>query len=89
MELEWDEEKRQRNRNERGIDFADVVRFEFETATTVADHRTDYGEARLVSTGFLDGRLHVLCWTERDGRMRMISLRKANDREQKAFRTAS
>lgn len=83
MELEWDEEKRRRNLRERGLDFADVVRFEFEGALTEQDIRFDYGEPRFVSTGYLDGRIHVLCWTMRAGRLRVISLRKANEREQK------
>ena len=86
MDLEWDEVKRQWTLETRGMDFADVEFFEFDTADTVADRRTDYGEVRLVSTGYLHGRLCVLCWTERDPHIvRVISLRKANDREQKKY----
>jgi len=83
MELEWDEAKRQRNIRERGIDFADAARFEMQDSFTEQDLRFDYGEPRFVSTGYLDGRLHVLCWTTRAGKVRVISLRKANAREQK------
>lgn len=82
MELEWDEEKRQRNLQERGIDFADAIRFDLGAANTKQDLRFEYGEPRFVSTGYLDGRIHVLCWTVREGRLRVISLRKANEREQ-------
>jgi uncharacterized protein len=85
MELEWDEDKRQKALRERGLDFADVVSFEFETASTVMDNRIEYGERRLVSTGYLNGRLCVLCWTMRAGTIRVISLRKANEREQKTY----
>lgn len=85
MELEWDEDKRQRCLNERGLDFADVVAFDFETAATVQDSRFDYEEPRFVSTGYLHGRLCVLCWTLRAGKLRVISLRKANDREKKKY----
>lgn len=86
MELEWDEAKRQWTLETRGLDFVDVKFFEFDTADTVADRRTDYGEVRQVSTGYLHGRLCVLCWTERDAHaIRVISLRKANDREQKKY----
>ncbi|WP_084367867.1 BrnT family toxin [Rhizobium sp. RU36D] len=88
MELEWDEEKRQRNLRERGLDFADATRFDMESSVTRIDDRNDYGERRFVSLGPLDGRLHVLCWTQRGDRLRIISLRKANDREQKAFAAA-
>ena len=83
MELEWDEAKRLRNIWERGIDFADALRFELQNSFTEQDLRFDYGEPRFVSTGYLDGRLHVLCWTTRAGKLRVISLRKANEREQK------
>jgi uncharacterized DUF497 family protein len=34
MELEWDEEKRRETLRERGLDLADVVRFEMGTAIT-------------------------------------------------------
>jgi uncharacterized DUF497 family protein len=83
MELEWDEAKRLRNIRERGIDFAEAIRFELQNSFTEQDLRFDYGEPRFVSIGYLDGRLHVLCWTTRAGRLRVISLRKANEREQK------
>ena len=46
-----------------------------------ADVRRDYGETRLVATGLLDGRLHVLCFSRIDDGIRVISLRKANRRE--------
>ena len=85
MELEWDEAKRQDALRERGLDFADVVRFQFEGQYTIQDNRTEYGEPRFVSTGYLDGRLCVLCWTFRGDNMRIISLRKANEREQKKY----
>jgi uncharacterized DUF497 family protein len=85
MELEWNEEKRQQNLRERGIDFADAVRFELGNAVTEQDRRFDYGEPRFVSIGYLDGRLHVFCWTVRSDKLRVISLRKANEREQKKY----
>jgi uncharacterized DUF497 family protein len=88
MELEWDEEKRLKALRERGIDFADAYRFDLASSVTRVDDRVDYGETRFVSYGDLDGRLHVMCWTKRGERMRIISLRKANEREQKAFAQA-
>jgi len=53
---------------------------------TVADDRRDYGEARSISIGFLDGRMVVLVWTQRGARRRVISMRKANEREQAIYR---
>lgn len=83
--MEWDEAKRQWTLQNRGLDFADVGDFEFETSITTLDGRKDYGESRYISTGYLRGRLCVLCWTARSGELRIISLRKANDREKKAY----
>ncbi|GLC93784.1 hypothetical protein Tamer19_31920 [Cupriavidus sp. TA19] len=43
--------------------------------------RRDYGEPRYIAVGYLGGRLHVLCFTETSTGIRVISLRKANQRE--------
>lgn len=85
MEIEWDEEKRLRNLRERGLDFADIARFEFATAITEQDLRRDYGEERFNSWGYLDGVFCSLCWTMRNDAFRVISLRKCNDRERKKY----
>lgn len=83
--MQWDEVKRQWTIAHRNLDFADVVRFDMATAGHRVDRRKDYGEIRFVSTGLLDGRLCVLCWTLRSGELRVISLRKANEREEKEY----
>ena len=85
MELEWDEEKRQKALIERGVDFADVDRFEPESLQTFEDLRFDYGETRFNTYGYLDGALCTYCWTQRGSRTRIISMRKANDRERKIY----
>jgi uncharacterized protein len=85
MGFEWDETKRQWTLANRQMDFADVVDFDMATATHKADRREAYGEVRFVSTGYLHGRLCVLCWTVRHGNLRIISLRKANEREKKSY----
>ncbi len=89
MELEWDEKKRLDTLQARGLDFADVVDFDFASASTVEDNRSNYNEVRRVSIGYLHGRLCVLCWTERRGRLRVISLRKANDREKQKYSSSA
>ena len=85
MDLEWDEEKRQINLRIRGLDFADVLNFDPASLVTYVDDRRDYGETRYNSTGYLEGVLCIFCWTPRNGRMRIISLRKINDRERKVY----
>ena len=65
----------------RGLSFTQVNDFDFETAFVEIDLREEYGETRFVAIGFLHQRLHVLCFTETDDGIRVISFRKANDRE--------
>lgn len=79
--LEFDARKSERNARERGLPFGRAADFEWEEAVVVTDDRRDYGERRLVATGILDGRLHVLCFLRIENGIRVISLRRANGRE--------
>ena len=54
-------------------------------ALTVEDDRHDYGEDRFLTIGLLDGAMVVLVWTPRGGADRIISLRKANERERAQY----
>lgn len=76
-----DQAKNQRNIEERGLSFDQVVDFKFESALVQVDARFDYSETRYVALGFLHGRLHVLCFAETPDGIRVISFRKANSRE--------
>jgi uncharacterized protein len=55
--------------------------FDFETALVLRDHRKNYGEERYRAYDTIKGRLHALVFTHREGRIRVISLRKSNARE--------
>jgi len=79
--IEFDQSKNERNVRERGLPFARAADFDWADAVVTADVRREYGERRLVATGFLDGRLHVLCFRRIPQGIRVISLRKANKRE--------
>lgn len=81
MRIDFDPAKSERNRKERGLPFNRAADFDFAHALLAADERKDYGEVRYVALGLLDGRLHVLCFTETQEGIRVISLRKANARE--------
>ncbi len=52
---------------------------------TVEDDRRDYGEIRFITIGFLDDAMVVLVWTPRDNASRIISMRKANERERRLY----
>ncbi len=49
------------------------------------DDRKDYGERRRVAYGRIEGRLFVCVFTDREDVRRIISLRKANSRERRAY----
>ena len=51
----------------------------------LVDDRFDYGEERYITIGMLRGRMVVLVWTPRGAARHIISMRKANDREQTRF----
>ncbi|MGC9292895.1 MAG: BrnT family toxin [Acidobacteriaceae bacterium] len=79
MEITFDPEKNERNIRDRGLSFALAAEFDFEGAVTHVEQRR--GENRLVSVGYLGNRLHVLCYLETASGVRVISFRKANQRE--------
>ncbi|GGG97286.1 BrnT family toxin [Silvibacterium dinghuense] len=83
MQIEFDLRKHERNLRERGLGFEQAAEFDFESATTVEVFR--HGEQRFVSIGYLGERLHVLCFRETADGIRIISFRKANDREARKY----
>ena len=85
MEIEFDTNKNAANIRLRGLSFERVVDFDFENAVYRQDSRRDYGDIRIRTLGFLDGRLHALVFTETAKGVRVISFRKANKREVKTY----
>ncbi len=85
MDITFDPAKNERNIRERGSSFERAADFDFETAVRFEDSRRDYGETRFVAVGYLDERLHVLCFTVTDAGIRVISFRRANAREARQY----
>jgi uncharacterized DUF497 family protein len=85
MEIEFDPEKNRRNIQERGIDFEQAQAFDWDTALVWPDTRQDYGEDRFIALGQIGERLHSLVFTVRSDAVRVISLRKANRREDRLY----
>jgi uncharacterized DUF497 family protein len=82
-----DANKSDRNRLIRGIDFASVVDFEWDSALISQDLRQDYAEHRFQALGFIGEHLHMLVFTPRESVIHVISLRRANQRERKRHAT--
>jgi uncharacterized protein len=85
MKIEFDSTKSEINIKRRGLPFDKVVEFDWDTAVYSVDDRIEYGETRYIALGFLDVRLHVLCFTPIEDGIRIISFRKANRREVKRY----
>jgi uncharacterized protein len=86
MEIGFDPGKRDRTLIERGLDFAEAAEVFAGQVFERIDDRFDYGESRFITIGLLRGRMVVLVWTPRGAVRHIISMRKANDREQARFR---
>lgn len=85
MEISYDPAKHQKNIMERGFGFDHAAEVFTGPVLEFPDERQDYGETRIVTVGFLQGRMMIVVWTLRGSTRHIISMRKANDREQRKF----
>ena len=84
MEFEWDDEKRLSNLDKHG--------FDFERATELFDGRpiiqvlsTHQLELRYKTTGKMDDVFITAIWTPRGNVIRLISVRRAHDDEERTY----
>ena len=89
LTVESDPPKREETLRDRGLDFDNVQRFEWETADyTNRIHIDPAGmrppELRHRAIGYFNGRLHNIVYTERGENLRMISMRVAS-RDEREF----
>lgn len=85
MKIGFDPGKSKKNSLERGLPFELAADLEWGRAVTFEDARRDYGEIRMIALAPLKGRLHVVCYSQRDKVRWIISFRKANAREVKVY----
>ena len=82
MNFEWDDAKSEACFQQRGFDFAYAAHAFLDPDRMVrADTRHSYGEDRFQLMGRIEGRLYMVVYTPRADSMRIISARKANQRE--------
>ena len=79
MPIEFDAEKNPADIAEHGISLARAA--DFQILAFIEDERSDYGEARFRAWGLIDGKAHCLAFTDRQGSLRAISLRRAQRKE--------
>lgn len=87
MEFEWDEAKHTKNLHERGIGFDDGARIFDGPVLIWQDTRRKYGENRFRAVGESEGDILHVVFTWRGARMRIISVRQANRKESKTWRS--
>ncbi|SHI07261.1 BrnT family toxin [Marivita hallyeonensis] len=85
MKISYDPAKRAITLDMRGLDMADAEAVFEGACITFEDDRRDYGETRHITVGYLRNRMVIVAWTERDETRRIISMRKANGREQRTY----
>jgi uncharacterized DUF497 family protein len=85
MPITYDPAKRDLTLKQRGLDFADASPVIDGAVWEFVDDRQDYGETRITTIGLLDARMVVIVWTQRGEDRHIISMRKANDREQRRY----
>jgi uncharacterized protein len=85
MGYEWDPDKAKQNIRKHEIAFADAVSVFFDdSAITVEDNNLD--EVRFATLGMdAFGRVLVVVYTWREDNIRMISARKATERERMEY----
>ena len=85
MEFTWSETRRAANIRAHGLDFLDAESG-FESVTfTFEDDRFSYGEQRFVTLGLLAGIPVSVVHTENEHEIRIISFRKATNRESQIY----
>ena len=85
MAIVFDPAKRAQTLADRGLDFADAGEVFVNLLMENPDDRFDYGEPRFITVGLLGTRMIVVVWTPRGEDRHVISMRKANAREQRRY----
>ena len=86
MRFEWDAKKAAQNVVKHGVPFDYAARVFLDPyRLDSADTRRDYHEERRLTLGAIDGRLFAVAYAPRGTVIRLISARKANERERRSY----
>lgn len=86
MDFEWDETKAESNFRKHGIDFEEAALVFFDPyRIETLDERPDHEEDRFRTVCMAAGRLLFVVYTEREGRLRIISARRATRNEKRTY----
>lgn len=87
MEYEWDERKRAQILKERALDFVSAPRF-FDGRPAIHRPSPRNDEERWKSTAEIEGAFFTVIWTWRGEAIRIITMRRAHEKEIRAYREA-
>ena len=87
MEITYDPSKDLLNMAKHDVSLREAKNLDWETFIKEIDARQDYGEHRFIGYGLIGTRLYCVVFTDRVNQRRIISLRKANDREKIYYET--
>jgi uncharacterized DUF497 family protein len=86
-EFEWDQTKRQSNRQKHDLDLVrGMLLFDGRSVISLPSPRG--AEERFITIGKIEGRLYTLVWTWRAASIRLISFRRARHAEERAYRNS-
>lgn len=88
MLIEYDEAKSAVNHEKHGMPLSHALFIEWETLWSLPDVRREYGEERFIGYAYIGPRLFCVVFTDRDDVRRIISLRRANRREETRYAEA-
>lgn len=84
--FEWDEKKNQLNIEKHKLQFESAKELFNNRIDVILDDRIDYKEKRYIGFGELESMLMIVVFTKlSSNKIRIISFRKANKREQKEY----
>lgn len=85
MSITYDVAKNEVNTVKHGVSLALATELEWDTLLSMPDTRRQYGEVRHIGYVLHGTRLYCVVFTDRGDDRRIISLRKANEREVRRY----
>jgi len=85
MKLSYDSAKNDSNITKHGLSLSEANLIDWDSAISWVDHRKNYGEERRVALALIKKRLYCVVYVELKMSIRIISLRKANNREMNIY----
>jgi hypothetical protein len=86
MIFEWDTIKSLKNREKHGVSFEEAMEIWRDVRIDAENIARKGNESRSATLGMIKGRIYVAIWTKRKGKIRLISVRRARNNEEKIYK---